>query len=157
MTSLPSGPRCGPDTKVDEVFPVKRCVQQGDRNAEIQERLIGFSLRIKVRHLVTRLQRGHLITIEGDEVANILKCRPDSMLNSRRCRSAGQIPTLRRLLLCREVLPEVGDAIRTVSAVEGALQALYIIQVSLNHVDAALCQGDRLLRFRPAGYRSRLE
>ena len=117
----------------DERLPMERRqkVRGGDAGRGVEP--VAFSLAVPVRHLVAAEQGRHPVVVERIPVACVLGCRPDRVAHPRRGRRPRLVRRLLRLLLGGEGLEEVGHAERAIGAVEGADQAVVVVQVSLDH------------------------
>src|SRR5262245_63072425 len=88
--------------------------------------------------LVLLLERRHPVIVERDGLACVLEGRPDGVLDACGRRGTGEVAALRCLLLAAEVLPEVGQTVRAVGAVERAPQAGLVVEIRLDDLGAAV-------------------
>ncbi len=126
--------------EVDQVVPVERSQQERHRHAEAGEHLVGLSLGVEVRHLVLAHERGHAIVAERHPLARVFERGPDHVLDAGVLRGLGHGGGFGQLLLGREVRPEERDAVRSIGALEGPLQALHVIDVGRDDLRAQLGQ-----------------
>ena len=123
------GPLLRTQPEVDEIVPVERGQQDRRRHAGLDEEPVRLALRIKVRDLVTALQRRHPVVRERHPLARVFQRGPDHVLQAGRLRRGGHGFRLRQFLLGRHVVPEEGHAVRTVRPGKGLRQALGIVDV----------------------------
>jgi hypothetical protein len=131
---------------MNQVVPVERRQQEGGRDAEIGEDVIGLPLGVEVRHLVLAHERGHAVVGERHPLTGVFQRRPDHVLKTGVLRRLGHGGRVGELLLRREVLPEEGDAERSPGSGERLLQTLRIADVGRRDLGAGGRQRPGLLR-----------
>ena len=134
-------------------LPVERGEEVRRRDAGVGEPHVAFGFRVPLRDLEPAHQRRHPVVGERVAPPGVLRSRPDRVPDAGGGGRPGQVRGLGRLPLGVEVLEERRQTERAVRSVEGADQAVDVVQVGAHHGGASVGQRSGGGRVRGSGDR----